>query len=234
MTMSKIDKLSKSKTLHKYIRYPGERSGIRFFDATNREDMKRLRKIVKSKKVIEWMDDTRLTDHEIIKWGKEKKGNSYLFAVVGIPPTVPEKEAGKVQGFVYFYTGRREKSLVKRLVKSGLLPEKALGQMMFEISTAKLPAAPNGQMASATRQACLEVKKLVTKETGKPALAQFFGFIDPENVKAIRAAEAAGYKYIGRMKYDADSPVEQNVYLLDWRKLKAKVKGKAVKTQISA
>lgn len=228
MTATKLS--PKTNKTHGFVHYLGEKSGIRFFNHKNKEDMQRLKEITKSKQVKAWMDDIDIDDEDLLDWAKESKGNSYLYAVVGLQPTVSIEEEGKVQGFIYFYTGRQEIKRVKRLVEAGILPKTTLTHKMFEFSSARHPEAASGQMASAVRQALLEVRKLVRKTADNPRLpVDFFCYTHPNNTLAIRAFESACFTYKGKMKYDTDSPRAQNVYLLDWKKLKTKMTENALK-----
>jgi hypothetical protein len=124
----------------KLKRYPGERSAVRFFDSTDKEDMLRLRKMMDS---VAGMSKT--DRHE---WADEKGvyGRYYMFAVSGTEEIFSEEqkyEIGKVQGFVYLYAGGDERKIAHRLVQAGIIKKAELGEKkIFEISFAKLPGAP--------------------------------------------------------------------------------------------
>ncbi len=213
----------------------GQTSAIRRFDTGDREDLLRLRDIIKSEKVKKWMDDLNLTHRKIIDWanewgtntgGADEEGplNSYIFAVSGSPETVISDEVGEVQGFVYFYRSPDEEVNFARLREKfpGVLPKP--DSSTYEISAAAHQEASSHQIASGIRQACIGVDRNIREQNGgnetqvEPE-TQIVAYIDPRNIKSKRAFEAAGFKRIGRLKYDAESVTMDYVYILDWQAL---------------
>ena len=198
---------------------------IRFFDSGRKEDMLRLRRIVDHREVQEMMDSVAgMSKKDRYEWADEKGayGRYYLFAVSGTDKIFGEDQAseiGEVQGFVYLYAGSEEKKIINRIVKTGLIKKSEVNDnKIFEISFAKLPKAPGGQISSAVRQACLELKRLdrIKKGTG----VFVFCFIDESNVGSMRVVEACGFERRGRHFYEEDSKEMSALYVLDYKKLR--------------
>jgi len=207
----------------KLRRYPGERSAIRFFDSGNREDMIRLRKIVDHPEVQEMMDSVAgMSKVDRYEWADEKGvyGRYYMFAVSGTKEIFPDNpsEIGQVQGFVYLYAGAEEKMIANRMIRAGFIKKQEVNDnKVFEISFAKLPKAPNGQISSAVRQACLELKRLDRIKEGTGVFV--FCFIDEKNAGSMRVAEACGFERRGKHFYEADSREMSALYVLSYKKL---------------
>ena len=215
----------------KLKRYKGERSAVRFFDSKNKEDMARLRLIVQDSEVQERMDSVAgMSKKDMLEWADERGayGRYYLFAVEGTEEIFGEEqkeEIGQVQGFVYLYAGAEEKKIMERIVKTGLIKESEIDEeKVFEISFAKLPKAPNGQIGSAVRQALLELKRLDRIKEGTGVFV--YCFIDETNVGSMRVAEACGFVRRGKHFYEEDSQEMSALYILDYRKLREIVKSK--------
>lgn len=209
----------------KLKKYPGEKVEIRFFDSGRKEDMLRLRRIVDHREVQEMMDSVAgMSKKDRYEWADEKGayGRYYLFAVSGTDKIFGEDQAseiGEVQGFVYLYAGSEEKKIINRIVRTGLIKKSEVNDnKIFEISFAKLPKAPGGQISSAVRQACLELKRLdrIKKGTG----VFVFCFIDESNVGSMRVVEACGFERRGRHFYEEDSKEMSALYVLDYKKLR--------------
>lgn len=208
----------------KLKRYPGERAAIKFFDSGRKEDMVRLRKIIDCKDVRDRMDSVaRMSKRDMYDWADEKGayGRYYLFAVSGTEEVFGEgsKQIGEVQGFVYLYAGSEEKKIIDRIIKAGLVKKSKLGKKrVFEISFAKLPRTPKGQIGSAVRQACMELSRLDRKKGGTGAFV--FCFIDESNESSIRVVEACGFVRRGRHFYEEDSKDMSALFVLNYKKLR--------------
>ena len=194
----------------KLKKYPGEKAGIRFFDSERKEDMLRLRRIVEHGDVQDMMDSVAgMSKQDRYEWADEKGayGRYYMFAVSGTDKIFGEEqkdEIGEVQGFVYLYAGSEEKKIINRIVRLGLIKKNEVNDnKVFEISFAKLPKAPGGQISSAVRQACLELKRLDRVKEGTGVFV--FCFIDESNVGSMRVVEACGFERRGRHFYEEDS-----------------------------
>jgi RimJ/RimL family protein N-acetyltransferase len=207
----------------KIKRYAGEKSAIRFFDSENREDMLRLRKIVDHPEVQEMMDSVAgMSKMDRLEWADEKGvyGRYYMFAVSGTKENFPDNpsEVGQVQGFVYLYAGAEEKMIASRMIRAGFIKKEEVDDYkIFEISFAKLPKAQGGQISSAVRQACLELKRLDRMKKGTGVFV--FCFIDETNAGSMRVAEACGFERRGKHFYEADSREMSALFVLSYKKL---------------
>lgn len=208
----------------KLKRYPGEKSAIRFFDSSDKEDMLRLRRIVDHSDVQDMMDSVAgMSKRDRYDWADEKGvyGRYYMFAVSGTEAIFGEdnkNEIGQVQGFVYLYAGSDERKIANRLVRAGLIKKSEVGDSkIFEISFAKLPGSLSGQISSAVRQACLELRRLDRIKEGTGVFV--FCFIDEENTASMRVVEASGFERRGKHFYEADSKDMSALYILDYKKL---------------
>lgn len=214
-----------NKSEQKLKKYPGEKVEIRFFDTDCKEDMVRLRRIVDHKDVQEMMDSVAgMSKRDRYEWADEKGayGRYYMFAVSGTEAIFGKEqpgEIGQVQGFVYLYAGSEEKKIVNRIVRLGLIKkDEVADSKVFEISFAKLPKAPGGQISSAVRQACLELKRLDRIKRGTGVFV--FCFIDEKNTGSMRVVEACGFVRRGRHFYEEDSKEMSALYVLEYAKLR--------------
>jgi len=216
----------------KLKRYKGERSAVRFFDSGSKEDMARLRKIVQHQEVQERMDSVaNMSRKDMFEWADEKGayGRYYLFAVSGTEDIFGEEteEIGQVQGFVYLYAGSEEKKIIDRMVKAKIIKANLVNNnKIFEISFAKLPESPSGQISSAVRQACLELKRVDTQKKGTGVFV--FCFIDETNIGSMRVVEACGFERMGKHFYEEDSVDMSALYVLNFKKLTEMVKAKKI------
>lgn len=166
------------------------------------------------KEVQEMMDSvSRMSKEDRYDWADEKGvyGRYYMFAVSGTEAIFGENKAeiGQVQGFVYLYAGGDEKKIVERLIRAKLISKQEVNDnKIFEISFAKLPGSPGGQISSAVRQACLALKG-----------AFVFCFIDEKNVGSMKVVEACGFERRGKHFYEPDSEDMSALYILDYKKL---------------
>lgn len=243
----------------------GEKAAIRFFDSNDRKDMQRLRQIIAGAGTQQWMDEVSdLSDEDLRAWAKEKGGwrkrNSYLFAVV---PNADQPNAGEVMGFVYIYGGKDERAQADRLIRKSFLPPDASKARVYEISAASIPNEQgiqegSGLMASARRQAVLEVDRLSREMDLKERLHRglsgqelkeyealesqrttpdtyIFTFVDPDNMPSLRAAKAAGFIEVGETTYDPEDESNPNakkdlVLILDWSKNQQRLAEKSYPT----
>ena len=217
----------------KLKKYPGEKSAIRFFDTENKDDMLRLRKIIEHREVQKMMDSVDgMSKTDRYEWAEERGvyGRYYMFAISGTEKIFSEesREIGKVQGFVYLYAGSDEKKIASRMVRAGFLKKEEVNDnKIFEISFAKLPGSPSGQIASAVRQACMELKRLDRVKEGTGVFV--FCFIDETNVGSMRVVEACGFERRGKHFYEADSKEMSALFVLDYGKLRKIAKEKQKK-----
>ncbi|HEX7017871.1 MAG TPA: hypothetical protein VF209_03120 [Patescibacteria group bacterium] len=212
---------------------PGQAAAIRFFDPHSEADLAAMREILKGKQVKRFMDDARqLSKTEYREWAGTATNTSFLFAVLDARVTDP-KEMEYVRGFVYLYSEREEKFRVKRMEKQGFLAPATGERYVLEVSFAVRPLrygvqSGSGLMSSALRQSCLQVKTLLDSPD-RPEV-QIFAFVEQGNTNAYRTLEASGFVWRGRMKYDADSPEEAELYFLNWRLLQKKVRERLIET----
>lgn len=208
---------------------PGQASAIRFFDPTSSDDYAALQDILRGKQTRRWMEGSmRLTPNDYREWSGTHDGTTYLFAVHDTRPRLIA-ERQRIRGFVYIYGEWEEKYRVKRMEKQGVLVPNATRKFSLEISFAARPDAVgqqsgSGLISSAARQACLQVLSLNQPLNASQGL--IFAFVDEANIHSHHTLEASGFVNRGSMLYDWDSPEENYVYILDWRRLKAKFKEK--------
>lgn len=213
---------------HQEIQVIGQKSAVGLIDTEDKTDMLRVNLIDKDSKVDELMISTPCTSaRELMKWCKGNK-NEFLFAIRG-SEGVGNLEKGELQGWVYFY--QEDKKRLRELERRGIisLPPKA---KIFEISYAKIPWSPKGQVASGIRQALI----LLPKEwERRNKLGSIFyeiynkqvlvtAYIDPaKNSESRYVLENCGFIKKGSIKYDETPEREDDVYVLDWDKLYEKL-----------
>ncbi len=176
---------------------------IRFFDEQNEGDLVRLKAIVRSPGVRDWMEDLKgMRKIHFEEWMEERgDGGNFLFAVCALS----NNEAGMTlpQGFVYFYP--REGS-------RGIL----------EVSYAKKRFGKRGLMSSALRQASMKAKK-IRRRLGYKTKLRIVAEIDPDNVASERVIMSAGFEDTGGQVGRRDI---RNVWELNWRRLARKMREK--------
>lgn len=208
---------------------PGESAAIRFFDPDSREDLEGMREILKGKQSKKWMDDTTmLSKSEYDDWARTVSNMSFLFAVLDASH-FDNQEVRKVRGFVYIYSEREEKFRVKRMEKMGFIKPTTKPRHLLEISFAARPMkygaqSGSGLVSSAVRQSCLQVRTLLNSLEKMDV--EIFAFCDPENMGAQRTVEASGFERKGLMYYDSEADEKTILYILNWKKLQEKVRGK--------
>jgi hypothetical protein len=211
---------------------PGQASAIRFFDPHSDEDLQAMREILKGRQVKQWMDDTRqISRREYYEWAGFVSNSSFLFAVLDAQ-VATLGEVKDVRGFIYIYSEREEKFRVRRMEKQGFIQPSSKPRTILEVSFAVRPLldgqqSGSGLMSSGLRQACLQVRMIAGASDDSEVI--LFGLIDQRNVAAQRTVEASAFTLRGKMKYDADSPEESFVYILDWRRLHEKMREKLLK-----
>jgi len=179
------------------------RAVIRFFDGENDEDIARLKRIVRSKGVRDWMEDLKgMRRIHFEEWTEERgEAGHFLFAVCARS----DNEAGmtRPQGFIYFYP---------REDRRGVL----------EVSYAKMPYGKRGLMSSALRQASMKAKR-IRKKMGYKTKLKIVAEIDPENVSSERVIRGACFEDTGEKLGRRDV---RYLWEINWRKLLRKMKEK--------
>lgn len=176
---------------------PKPKVAIRFFDTARSEDFERLKEIVDSPGVKQWMSDLKgMGTKHFYQWMEEQGYyNYYLFAVVIAEQGNPEYD--KVQGFIYLYPCEWERG-------------------SLEVSFAKKPGAPSGLITPGLRLACEKVQELYTKKTKreKPPL-RILAEIEPNNMPSMRVVWGAGFEE------DEEYEDDNAIYVLNWDRLRS-------------
>lgn len=175
---------------------PKPKVAIRFFDTSRSEDFDRLKEIIESPGVNQWMSDIgKMAPKHYYQWMNEKgQYNYFLFAVTVAEENNPEYD--RVQGFVYIYPCEWERG-------------------SLEVSFAKKPGAPSGLITPALRLACAKVNEMFvakTKRTNPPL--RILAEIEPENMPSMRVVWGAGFEE------DEEYEDDNLIYVLDWDRLR--------------
>lgn len=209
---------------------PGQAAAIRFFDQDSKEGYQAILDITKGKESKKWMDHVaRLTWSDYREWAGKHTFDSFLFSVHDARLETKEDQQ-YIRGFVNIYSERGEKFRIKRMKELGFIkPSHDKTQIALEVSFAVRPLkegiqSGSGLMSSALRQSCLQVRALLNYP--KHSNLILFGFIDPENIPSRRTLESSGFVKKGMMTYDSTTTEKSALYILSWRLLHQKVKGK--------
>ena len=236
---------SKQKTIGRdFFTIDGQASAIRTFDPDSKTSHTIIKRILSAKQVKKWMDDAgRISFSDYQDWATLDP-SSLLYSVHDA--RLSDAARAKIRGFVFLYNERSEKFRLKRMQEARFvnLKESAIAlEASFALKPIRGKQSGSGLMSSALRLTCERVFQLATKEhffdetLEKPAfwskkrktslISQddilIFGFIDPENISAHRTLYSAGFRKVGSMKYDATSPQESSLYILNWRALHKKL-----------
>jgi|GEM_PF-1437936 hypothetical protein len=218
------------------LRYVGEvHAGIRFVDTSKSLDMDRMFQITQDDKINNFFDGVKDMDlNDIKRWAEKHKNENprdweVLFAISGSPEYVEPAEVGKLQGVVNFFSDKETRDKI-RLFKP-LLPKINNETQLVEVGIARMGDVKPGQVASALRQACIEINKLkgkgINKETGKYSKEMspkmfVTGFVRVENIPSQKTMEHAFFENKGKITAKNVQGLEDGEYLLyflNWEKL---------------
>lgn len=179
------------------VAQPKPKVSVRFFDTSRSDDFERLKEIIDSPGVRQWMADIgNMKTKHYYQWMNEHgEYNYFLFAIVVTEPNHPEFD--KVQGFVYLYPCEWERG-------------------SLEVSFAKKPGAPSGLVTPALRQACLKVKDIFDQKTRRvnPPL-RILAEIETNNIPSSRVVWGAGFEI------DEEYEDDNDIYVLNWDRLRS-------------
>lgn len=195
--------------------------------------MYRLLEIIESDAASEAMDEITGMDEDDIEewvedslWALEEKNHTdweIVFAVTPVNDTQTPQRNNKLEGFVNFYASQEVTERFNREMQRLTKPVDESASII-EVSMAKWPEAPRGQMTIGLCLACQEINSLMTKglDTSRKTIV---AYIDPENIASIKAFEKAGFEKQGRVYYDLDDDLEGldvdgvDLYTINWRAL---------------
>lgn len=224
------------------IKYIGEtRAAIRYLDFDDKRDMKRLLSTIRHPRVKKFVDGlTGMDISDVRGWADEYKDHTgfandgewmVLFGIAGTPsnPSIKNSQIGEYQGFVNCYSSPGDREQTRSNAR--LLGRRIIQATdIVELSVAKWPPAPSGQVDSAIRQVCLEINRIKGKslrnDTGKHSKKSepdmlIVAYIEPQNIHSRKVFELSGFINRGETKYVGDNgKVESDLlYELDWKKL---------------
>lgn len=212
--------------LNTIFHLPGQRAFIRRFVPESEDDFLAMKAIMDEAPVKEWMDNVGdLSFTAFQEWASDNSDDAFLFAVHNALAT-STRGADSVLGFIYLYSGDEEKAKVAKMEQQGVFDANK-DRWAMEVSFARRTVGPNqaqvpGLVSSALRQACIWAHMFLTNK--RPVPVEIFAFIDPRNHPAWRTLEAAGFSKRGMMKYDIDSPKDDELFILDWHELSGKLR----------
>ena len=227
-------------------RYLGEeKAAIRLLDPDDLKDMSRLLGTMGDERVKKWVEDIEdLTIQDVRNWVRraqedKRVGNTgeweVVFGVSGSPanPELPAGEVGEYQGFINCYSDLETRNKVRGL--GGQLGKKMTRETdIVELSVAKRPDSPKGQMVSGIRQVCIEINRLKSKGVNKTRgkYSKFVepdmvvvAFIEPDNLASRKVFVQAGFEDRGLCYYEDEDKVKPlaevgvHAYVLNWEKL---------------
>lgn len=207
---------------------------VRPVNPEDEDDMARLLDIIESDAASETMDDiTGMDEDDIEEWvedslisldEKDHTDWEIVFAVTPVNDTLAPHRNNKLEGFVNFYASQevteRFKREMNRLNKS--VDDSC---SIIEVSMAKWPEAPRGQMTIGLCLACIEINSLMSKDNSR-SQKTIVAYIDPENIASVKAFEKAGFEKQGRVYYDLDDDLEGldvdgvDLYTINWSGLR--------------
>lgn len=225
MNESSFDNLSAkdySEKSREQTRMVGQKAAIRLIDTDDLVDMQRMDIIDKDKRVLEVMRGDPMSAADLLEWAKGTK-DQFLFAVGG-SKLVSRDEIGELQGWIQFHP--EDVQRLQRMVADGIITKPNDDIPIFEISYAKLPEAPNKQIASGVRQALLMLAKEM--ERRDPTRTDVYrkdifitAYVDPiKNQESVKVLEHCGFVKKGSTLYEEGEEREDDVYILDWAKLR--------------
>lgn len=204
---------------------------VRLVDADNETDIERLLDIVDDEAAAEAMDEIDgMDEDDIAEWAEDSYDSFYdndrtdweiVFAVTPVDENNPQR-TNKLEGFVNFYASKEvTKRAEREATRLGvtLIPH----QHIIEVSMAKWPQAPRGQMTQGLLLACIEIDRLISD--GDKQSTNIVAYIDPANEPSKKAFERAGFKNLGLVYYDLDDDLEDLsidgvlMYEIDWSKV---------------
>ncbi len=191
-------------------------------------DVKRYMEMERQEDVKRWMEevDEEPETEDIKKYFESHQKEIMLYSVSG------EKGEGEADGWVMLMP--EEKERIERINKTGLanLPKE---DYIMELSFARRsdPDMPDkerekGLVSSGVRQICyslglaLHKEEKEKEETKRPFLnpnLKIVAYTNPENKPSEMVLEKSGFEMKGKVKYEPNSEKENNLWVLDWKKL---------------
>lgn len=176
---------------------------VRYFDEDDPDDLKRLRKIVRSPGVKSWMEDLKgMRKIHFQEW-MEEQGEEGYFLMAVCAESKNEDGMTAPQGFVYFYPKKHKRGLE-------------------EVSYGRKPHAIRGLMGSALRQACVKVRRK-RRRLGLRSRTRILGEVDPNNKVSLHVLKSAGFEDTGVRLGKRDI---RHIWELNWRRLLKKMREK--------
>jgi hypothetical protein len=208
----------------------GENAALRQINTADPVDLERYWETNQSVATGLMVDDIETIDELIENAKVNGPWIGYTFAISGIAG----EEMGEFQGFVQF-TPDQENALRDKIEQTGLFQFRR-DVVLWEISYARYPHAASGQVASAVRQGCVLLLNKLRRREYYPRVA-IVGCVGPdENPGSLRVLTSAGFEPLGSSKeqpagiirYDAQAPSLDSVWLLNWNALNHKLRAKAM------
>lgn len=203
---------------------------VRLVDPENETDIARLLDIVHDEAAAEAMDEIDgMDEDDIAEWAEDSLDAAedtsisdweIVYAVTPINSENPIRD-NKLEGFVNFYASRE---VTRRATREAKRLGKPIdhGTPVVEVSMAKWPLSPRGQMSYGLCLACVEIDRLMAKEPGHTLIV---AYIDPANEPSKKAFEKAGFENVGLVYYDLDETNEDLsidgvlMFEINWSKL---------------
>lgn len=181
---------------------------VRKINRDDPEELRRLAIIDRHPLVLKHMVGKPLSTQGLLDFATDSQ-NRKIFALAGA--SEPASEIGKLQGWVSIYTDQT----VKRRAASALGSPELMTQLsVIEISYAKYPLAPKGQMASGLRQVLWHIVAKNPFEPHRPK-PLVMAYVDPDNRASSRVLQASGFA----LRPTAHS-LKDFVWTLQWQQLR--------------
>ena len=212
----------------------GQHAAIREVNTSDPDEIRRLMEIDRSPGHIKWFnsrpeDFTSMNETEMRDFVADPNHHLYIVSGSSLHNEIRKRsEVGRLQGWVK--VNPDDDKRVEELRNQKIIPQNKLP--VFEISYAKHPDAPSGQMASGVRQVCIEGVKLnlvLDPESNRPYMSIVAYVIDDErgtNKESIQVLEASGFEEKRKVIYDEAASRPDRVFVLNWEKLDEKLKSK--------
>jgi hypothetical protein len=208
----------------------GQNAGVREINFSDPTDVSRIEEINRAPNVERHLGVNMVSSD--LLFALAKTGVATVYGVAGSERVSPD-EKGELQGWIY--TCKDRSPATQQLIRTALqIPSSQKTGEVYSVTYAKLPAAPEGQMSSALRAACVDLahkesqrRQIYPDQIDRPESymprAHVVAYVRPDNIDSQMMLEAAGFVRRGIRTPSTSNEESTYMYVLDWNELNKKL-----------
>ncbi len=216
----------------------GQHAGVREINFSDPVDVARIEQINNAPNVERYLG-VNMASSDLL-FALAQTGAATVYGVAGAERVSPD-EQGELQGWIY--TCKDRSPSTHELLRTALqLPAGQRTGEVYSVTYAKLPTAPEGQMSSAIRAACVDLahkeaqrRQIHPDQIDQPESymprAHVVAYVRPDNIDSQMMLEASGFVRRGVRTPTTANEESTYMYVLDWNELNKKLQ-EAADTQV--